>query len=482
MGSNGILATIYSGHVPQTRAFYVDVLGFDVIGDTEGEYVQVVSPANPTLRLGITSRNESASAVPQPAPLSVRLSVEVTDVDQVHDGAVRRGLDIVRPLRDEPDGRRHFVTLDPNGLLVDVVAASAATDVGREAAIDAEEQEFGFTVPPEVKRLSELVNPLLPWAVRVVATLRVADLIATGVTRLEELASRTETDTDAFRRLLRYLTYRGVFAEPESGVFALTPISELLQDSHPMGMRAWLDLDGAAARWDQTYPRMLQAVRTGQPVYSDMFGRSFWDDLVANPHLSASFDALMAQLHSWSVHDIVSDYDWNSVRHVVDVGGGNGFLLTEILRANPALQGTLLEKPDTAIVAEQVLVKAGLADRGTVARGNFFTQLPPGGDVYLVANVLHNWGDQQAAAILHRCAEAARPQGRVLVVEEFLGGPGDQAFIAEMDLLMLVALGGKKRTLEEFRAVAATAGITVRSVQLTQSGLSLVDCAPQPSS
>jgi hypothetical protein len=312
----------------------------------------------------------------------------------------------------------------------------------------------------------------------VAATLRIPDLIGDGVADLDGLAARTQIRADTLRRLLRHLVNKQVFTESPPGVYALTDVSELLREGHPMRMRAWLDLGGAAARWDKTFSGMLDAISTGKPVYSAVFGQSFWDDLAANPALSQSFDVLMVQLASWSVPEVLADYDWSNVRHVTDVGGGRGVLLTAILRAHPEIRGTLFDKPDTASAATGALAEAGLDGRCEVVGGSFFDELPAGADLYLLANVLHDWDDPEAAAILRRCATAAAPCGRVLVIEMLLGGQGDQAWIAEMDLMMLCAVGGRKRDTEEFTALAATTGLELHSVRHTPTGLSLLEFSP----
>lgn len=339
-----------------------------------------------------------------------------------------------------------------------------------------QEQGFGFKLPPEAIKLSELIDPIVPWAMRVVATLRVADAIAEGVTKATDIAARAGVNGDALNRVMRLLTYSEVFRQVEPGVYENTPVSELLREDNPMGMRAWLDLEAASCRWDAAHIYMLKAVRTGEPVYADLYGRTFWDDISANPKLSTSFDGFMEQIHSWSTGDIVAGHDWSSASHVVDVGGGSGFMLAEILRAHPGVRGTLVDKPSTAALAEQLKTHSDVADRMEVVGGSFFNDVPAGGDIYVIASVLHNWGDEDAIKILRNCADAAGDGGTVLIVEGLIGGGEDQKYDSETDVLMLVALGGRKRTVEEYRELVAKAGLTLRSEHITPSGQSLLAC------
>jgi hypothetical protein len=311
------------------------------------------------------------------------------------------------------------------------------------------------------------------WAVRAAATLRLADLIASGVTHLEELAARANVDADALRRLLRFLTSRGVFAEPAPGNYILTDTALLLQDTHPQRLRAWLDQEGVGGKIDSAWSGLLASVHTGKPAYPNQHGCSFWEDLAANPTLRASFNSLLAghAQASEAGDALVAGYDWKGVHHVVDVGGGSGKLLAAILQANPTIYGTLIDVPDTVRSTRETLAGAGLSDRCEVIAGSFFDPLPPGGDIYLLSFILHDWDDHEARAILRRCAQAAGRSGRVLIREGVGGG--------DSDLLMLVVLGGRERTPEEFSELVTSSGMILRSTQHLASGHLLMECVAQ---
>ena len=221
---------------------------------------------------------------------------------------------------------------------------------------------------------------------------------------------------------------------------------------------------------------LLSAVRTGKPAYHEAFGRGFWDDLEAHPEIGAKFDELMGPaghgMPDWRV--LVNPADWESVRTVVDVGGGTGTLLAEILRARPEVRGTLVDLPRPVARSGEVFEAAGVADRATAVAQSFFDPLPAGNDLYVLKNVLGDWPDREATAILKRCAEAARPEGRVVA---FTGaGPGEEA---SPELLMMVLVGGRGRTLDEFREMAREAGLEVTAVGRQASGRVIAECRPR---
>src|SRR5262249_36598172 len=155
-----------------------------------------------------------------------------------------------------------------------------------------------------------------------------------------------------------------------------------------------------------------------------------------HPQLAADFDALMGPAgHGTPDPDMLVSGGWEAVTRVVDVGGGTGALLAEVLRARPMLRGTLVDLPRTVARSGEILRAAGVAERVTVVGQSFFDLLPPGADLYLLKSVLADWPDREATTILRRCAEAARPAGRVVVLN---GVSPDGAKGPEPDLLMLV--------------------------------------------
>ncbi|MBX9396601.1 methyltransferase [Streptomyces sp. TRM72054] len=326
--------------------------------------------------------------------------------------------------------------------------------------------------------LAALADVVTPWAIRVAATLRLADHIAEGHTALPDLARAAGADPDALRRMLRVLTGRGVFAEPAEDTYALTPAAELLKDSGAFGLRAWYDLDGMGGRMDQAFGRLLDTVRTGEPAYPLVHGRSLWQDTLEDPELALSYADLMAAHTTFAAPEVVAAYTWPERGHVVDVGGGSGSLLTRLLTARPELRGTLLDLPQAAEEARRALAAAGLGERASVHPGSFFDPLPAGADLYLLTWVLHDWNDADALRILRRCAEAAADGGEILIVENLVTEGCRADVAAAMDLRLLVLFGGRERTPGQLDDLVGRAGLRVTGRRVTGTGIHLVSCAP----
>ncbi len=325
--------------------------------------------------------------------------------------------------------------------------------------------------PGASAKLSTLSDLCTPWCIRVVATLRIADHIAAGTMDITTLAQEAGCDANSLQRVLRHLVGTGVFEEPTPGRFALNEAAlGLLDPAQQLG----LDLSGIGGRMAYAWGSLLTAVRTGTSAYHEIFGLPFWEDLEERPDIAASFDALMGPPgHGTPDPEVLVTGGWEEVKTVVDVGGGTGALLAEILRARPEIQGTLVDLPRTVARAGSILQAAGVGERVRTVGQSFFDPLPAGADLYILKSILNDWPDREAQLILSRCAEAARPSGRMVI----LGGVSSDDR-ADPQLLMMVLLGSKDRTLTEFGVLANEASLKVQAAGRLPSGRFAVECRP----
>ena len=318
--------------------------------------------------------------------------------------------------------------------------------------------------------LEQMLDLATPWCLRVAATLHLPQLIADGHDDIGSLARAAGCDPASLHAILGHLVSRGVFAEPAPGRF------EVNQAAGQLAEVPFLNLNGIGGRMAHTWGTLLAWARTGQPAYQQVFGLPFWEDLAAHPEVAADFDALMGpEGHGVPDYDIELAGGWDQVRAVADVGGGTGALLAALLRRHPHTQGILVDLPGTVARAGTLLESLGVADRVTTCGQSFFDPLPPGADLYVLQKVLNDWPDEPTVAILRRCGEAARPDGRIAV----LGGVAADVGPRSLGIDMLVA-GGKTNTLAEFTELARTAGLEVAAAGTQASGRYAVECRPAP--
>lgn len=306
------------------------------------------------------------------------------------------------------------------------------------------------SLPPEALLWSLQRGAMAAQALRVVAELRVADALSAGPRRIEELAG--DADEGSVRRVLRALASDGVFEEVEPSLFRNTPASELLRTD---GDGAWHEFALQFGReWYEAFARFPEAVETGEPTFPFVFGADFESWMRAHPDRLALFNRSMAAGASERIGR-VADLDWND-ETVVDVGGGTGAMLSELIRRHHRLHGVLFDLPE--VVAE-VEPRAAIE----VVSGDFLAGVPAG-DAYVVSRILHGLDDVKAALVLANIRAAARPGARVLLIEAVIPRGNAPNGSKWLDLLMLVLTGGRERTEEEWLALLERAGLEVVSI------------------
>jgi len=194
--------------------------------------------------------------------------------------------------------------------------------------------------------------------------------------------------------------------------------------------------------------------------------------LAEHPERGRIFDAAMNSVHGRESGAVLEAYDLSAYRTIVDVGGGNGANLLEILRRYPSARGILFDLPAVVEGARPASSKNGLASRVEFAGGDFFEAVPEGADAYFLRHIVHDWDDVAATRILANCRAAMPPEGRVLVVENVIPPGNEASFGKWLDLMMLV-IGGRERTEEEYRALFAGAGLRLCRVIPTSADVSV---------
>jgi hypothetical protein len=308
-----------------------------------------------------------------------------------------------------------------------------------------------MSAPSPEARLWELMRGALATRVLgVVADLRVADLLADGPRPVGDVAREVGADGDVLHRFLRALATDGVFAEDEPGVFRNTEASELLRGG---GWNDFAHLFGgvwhrAAGELDTT---------AAEPTFPRIFGTDFWTWLAARPDERAAFDRAMVEGTDRRVERLAR-VDWRGDETVVDVGGGNGTLMLELLHRQPGLRAIVFDLPET------VRDETAFGERCSFVAGSFFERVPSG-DAYVLSTILHDWDDERATAIL-RTIHAAAPRGaRLLLLETVVPRGNDPGGAKWLDLLMLALFAGRERDEAQWRELLDCASFDVDSIE-----------------
>jgi hypothetical protein len=329
-------------------------------------------------------------------------------------------------------------------------------------------------LPPAINRLNQLLlGQFISRSVYLAADLEIADLLRDGALSVSELATRTASSPDALYRMLRALAAIGVFEERPGQVFANSELSTYLRKDVPgsLGpMARWL---GDAAGW-AAWGRLDHSVRTGKPAFDEVFGRDCFTWMQSHEQTLHTFQAAMTGYTALTSGAVLEAYDFTVASTLLDVGGGHGGLLAQILDRVPGLQGILLDRPEVVGEARSVLERFG--SRARLVAGNFLEAVPEGADTILLKHIIHDWDDAQCGALLASCRRSLPRGGRLLIVESILGDEPEAAFAKFLDLEMLVVTpGGRERTSEELTRLLAGAGFELARVVPTSSPVSILE-------
>jgi hypothetical protein len=297
-------------------------------------------------------------------------------------------------------------------------------------------------------------------ALSLILQLRIPQLLEDGPRTLVSLADQLEVSEDGLGRLMNVMVALGLFARDDQGRLTNNDASALLTADNPASLR--LDaLHTLSPSMGICWDNLEYAVRHGTSGFEHAMGQSVFSYLQDRPAEADVTHAFQAQVTRWNVPGLLATGFFPETGKVVDVGGGNGTTLVELLRQRPGLQGILYDLPDAVERARTIVAAAGLTDRIELREGDFFATVPSGGNLYLLSHVLHDWPDGRAVEIVRAVGAAMGPDSELLVVELAKPKDGGSWVMAYLDLLVLVGLGGRERTADEYRGLVERAGLSV---------------------
>jgi hypothetical protein len=317
--------------------------------------------------------------------------------------------------------------------------------------------------PPQAAVLQMLTGMWVAQIMSAVAQLGVPDVIAAGTRSVEHLAEECGANRAALHRLLRAAATIGLLIETAPGDFALTPLGETLRANTPGSLRDFVIAETAPGHW-LPWGRLAEAVKRGGAMAKETLGVDPWEYYATNVEEGRSFARGMSNLSAIASSDVARVYDPGAAKRIVDVGGSEGVLLRGILGRAPNARGVLFDRADVIEGARGAVAASGMADRIELVSGDFFTEMPSGGDLYLLKSILHDWPDDKCEEIVKSVHRAAAEGSRLVLVEGLLPDTLQPSPVTLMDINMLVMLGGRERTAGEYSALLKRCGYEVERV------------------
>jgi ubiquinone/menaquinone biosynthesis C-methylase UbiE len=329
---------------------------------------------------------------------------------------------------------------------------------------------------PNVAMLEVLQNLWLLGALRAATELGIADLLKEGPKTIDELAKLSGSVEGPLYRVMRGLASHGIFKESKNKMFSINPLAKSLQKEE---LKYFIEFSLSAMQFNISV-EMIHSVKTGRNSTELFIKNGVFEHIGQSQEINNLYNKAMTSTSKMQVSAILPCFEFGKFRHIIDIAGGQGFLLSSILNRYKTIKGTVFELPQVINNAQQLIGDSEKSGKIEFVTGNFFESIPAGGDLYLLKNILHNWNDEDSAKILQNIRKVLPPNGRLLIIEMIVGYDNNSSWAKMMDLYMMIGLNGRERTREEYQALLEKAGYKNESIKRTVSPLSIIVAASVP--
>jgi hypothetical protein len=327
--------------------------------------------------------------------------------------------------------------------------------------------------PPQAIIMQLSMGALVTQAIYVTAKLGIADILADGEKHIDEISREAGAHSPSLYRIMRSLASLGVFNETQPRTFANTPVSEVLRADIPGSMRDSMIFMGEPWHYN-VWANMLHSAKTGGTAWKETYGEDVFDWFAKNPEASEIFNGCMSELSAGAAPAIVDAYDFSGIDTLADIAGGHGFLLSQILSANPEMKGILFDMEHVIAGAGPLLCGFGVDDRVEKVSGDFFTEVPAA-DAYIMKHIIHDWDDERSIKILQTIHRAMKGNGKVLLAEMVIPEGNEPHPGKMLDLEMLTSPGGLERTEVEYASLFERSGFRLNRIVPTMSPFSVIE-------
>ena len=353
------------------------------------------------------------------------------------------------------------------------MGAAPASAQGQGSAEQGRDKQHG---PQPAEQLFQLAMGFMATAaLGCMIELEIAEKLKNGPKSVAQLAAESGVKEEPLYRVLRALASAGIFSESASRAFELTPVGELLCGDVKGSLKNMVHWFALRIHFE-TYPEMMHSLKTGETVMEKVHNVSCFEYLETDQKTDEIFNNAMTEFSAVAVPAALEAYDFDYLngKTLVDVAGGHGKVLTEILVKYPEIRGKLFDLEHVVNGAKPRIGSMGLTDRCSVCSGDFFKAVPEG-DAHIMKHIIHDWDDEKATTILKNIHKASPADARVILLEGVIA-PGNEPNLGKwIDLEMLLLPGGRERNEEEFRALFAGAGYRVTRFVQTKSPFFVIE-------
>ena len=329
-------------------------------------------------------------------------------------------------------------------------------------------------VPASVAVFEKSQGFWIAKAIGVACELNLAEIIAKEEKTVEEIAKQSNTDASALYRLMRALASENIFKETKPGSFKNNKFSNSLREG-PGNFKYMIKQQLNKTNWE-IINDLKYSVTSGSNAAQKILGSDIFTHLENTPEKNELYNKAMSETSLLSSAAIVSAYSFRGINTLVDLGGGDGTLLFNILQKHHQLNGILFDFPHVVQSANEQAKKFGVENKVQIIPGSFLNTKIPVADTYILKNILHLFDDETSIRLLKSIRESMNGKGKILVVEAVISKDNKPAFGKIFDLQMLIGTeDGKERTETEFRDIFIQAGFNLSRVVKTVSPLCVIE-------
>jgi hypothetical protein len=327
--------------------------------------------------------------------------------------------------------------------------------------------------PPQATIMHLSMGAMVTQAIYVATKLSIADILADGQKHVDQISHEADAHSPSLYRVMRTLSSLGIFNETQPRTFANTPLSEVLRADVPGSMRNSMIFMGEPWHFN-VWGNMLHSARTGGTAWKETYGEEVFDWIAKQPEASEIFNGCMSELSAGAAPAIVDGYDFSGIDTLADIAGGHGYLLSQILKANPNMKGILFDMEHVISGAAEMLRSFGVEDRVETVSGDFFAEVPAA-DAYIMKHIIHDWDDERSIKILKTIHQAMKGDGKVLLAEMVIPEGNEPHPGKMLDLEMLTSPGGLERTADEYARLFEQSGFKLNRIVPTKSPFSVIE-------
>jgi ubiquinone/menaquinone biosynthesis C-methylase UbiE len=329
----------------------------------------------------------------------------------------------------------------------------------------------------DFERMMQLTTGMVfTAALQPIARLKIADMLSDGPLPVAQLAAETATNEDALYRVLRLLASVGVFTELPGKVFAITPMSQLMRSGVSGSIRDLIVWISNPFHFE-VHAELGHSLKTGHPAVEKVYGQTAFEAIFSRPEVASDFNLAMTCFSRRIAPALLEAYDFSAISTLMDVAGGHGAVLCEILARYPKMKGILFDIRSVIEEATGHICALKMDQRCQTIKGDFFDAIPAGADAYYMQHILHDWKDDRCLKILANCRRAleGRENGRLLIVDSVVPETSDPHPSKWLDIEMLLMPGGRERTRPEWEALFTKAGFEIARIVPLKAAESLIE-------